>query len=385
MGVWKTRKNLAGGIFGRWRVLRRHRRRSSYCYWLCRCACGSVREVRGVNLTNGSSVSCGCTRQLIPAKDKRAMVEAYQSGLTMRAAGNRFGWSEWACEEALKAAGVARRSRGGRIYAVNERFFSRVDSEEKAYWLGFITADGSVLDRGMLQVGLHFRDGTHLKKLGLSLGAGHPVREQFQTGGFGGRAHLAKLTVHSVKLVADLKALGVIPRKSLVAAPWEGGPRWLLRHYWRGLVDGDGWVCQDRHGYWHVGLCGSFGIVDGFCHFIERETGWPYKCPLRAKSIWSTSYNGLQLAREVTTLLYGVAMVALERKMAAASQLMATRSLVRRRLHSLLRLSLKELLELRGRRGRWEDVALGLGTNVGTLRSARRVLGEAIRRGSNGR
>lgn len=34
-----------------------------------------------------------------------------------------------------------------RKYSVNEIFFEVINTEEKAYWLGFIFADGCVLDR----------------------------------------------------------------------------------------------------------------------------------------------------------------------------------------------------------------------------------------------
>lgn len=46
-----------GAVVGRWAVLAAGGRAE---HWLCRCSCGTEREVRRANLRRGSSVSCGC-------------------------------------------------------------------------------------------------------------------------------------------------------------------------------------------------------------------------------------------------------------------------------------------------------------------------------------
>lgn len=51
--------DLTGKTFGQWTVLSRTARKKTV-YYLCRCACGSTREVLSVSLRNGKSTSCGC-------------------------------------------------------------------------------------------------------------------------------------------------------------------------------------------------------------------------------------------------------------------------------------------------------------------------------------
>ena len=51
-----------------------------------------------------------------------------------------------------------------RKYALNETFFEVINSEEKAYWLGFIAADGCVYRR-TLSINLNIKDKEHLEKL----------------------------------------------------------------------------------------------------------------------------------------------------------------------------------------------------------------------------
>lgn len=58
--------DITGRRFGRWTVLERagsaRRGFTVSSLWLCRCDCGTEKIVRGDNLRNGSTQSCGCLR-----------------------------------------------------------------------------------------------------------------------------------------------------------------------------------------------------------------------------------------------------------------------------------------------------------------------------------
>lgn len=53
--------------FGRWTVLR-FLRRTKFDIWLCRCQCGTEREVRLETLVGGMSISCGCYKKEMATK-----------------------------------------------------------------------------------------------------------------------------------------------------------------------------------------------------------------------------------------------------------------------------------------------------------------------------
>ncbi len=54
-------KDLTGKKFNRWTVLgRAGSNHKGLALWLCKCECGVERVVRGSDLRNGSSQSCGC-------------------------------------------------------------------------------------------------------------------------------------------------------------------------------------------------------------------------------------------------------------------------------------------------------------------------------------
>lgn len=50
-----------GDYFGRWTVIGEVVKPGEK-YYICRCMCGTTREVRVTNLKSGTSVSCGCRR-----------------------------------------------------------------------------------------------------------------------------------------------------------------------------------------------------------------------------------------------------------------------------------------------------------------------------------
>lgn len=57
---------MAGRRFGRWTVLefagREARGKREKLVWACRCDCGTVKQIPGMSLRNGTSLSCGCSR-----------------------------------------------------------------------------------------------------------------------------------------------------------------------------------------------------------------------------------------------------------------------------------------------------------------------------------
>lgn len=48
------------------------------------------------------------------------------------------------------------------MYKINENYFEKIDSENKAYWIGFISADGNVY-KNKLSIELNNKDDELLK------------------------------------------------------------------------------------------------------------------------------------------------------------------------------------------------------------------------------
>lgn len=67
----KPRVDLSGKRFGRWTVLQEGEPRYSgkyrVIYWICKCNCGTVKNVCGESLKSGDSISCGCFHNEVTA------------------------------------------------------------------------------------------------------------------------------------------------------------------------------------------------------------------------------------------------------------------------------------------------------------------------------
>ncbi len=59
MGI--SQKDIAGKKFGEWTAIRYAERVGSNYFWLCRCSCGSEKNVKKSSLISGKTKSCGCS------------------------------------------------------------------------------------------------------------------------------------------------------------------------------------------------------------------------------------------------------------------------------------------------------------------------------------
>jgi len=131
-----------------------------------------------------------------------------------------------------------------------------------------------------------------------------------QAVGYEGPAYFKKgsysgCALSSVHMARTLRAHGLGPRKSYTAIPAKV-PLGLERHYWRGLVDGDGYVSLDAHGRYRVGLYGTQAIVEGFYNFcMAVAPGVINSRPRRHKgTLWSFSVGSKRGVQGLVRTLY---------------------------------------------------------------------------------
>lgn len=152
------------------------------------------------------------------------------------------------------------------IHHCNYDYFSIIDTEDKAYWLGFIYADGNVNKaQNTLTINLQARDKEHLVKLNKCLEGNYAVKVTEDVRGDKTYWN-ARLSVYSTKLVKDLMDKGVVPNKtSIITFPAIQND--LVHHFIRGYFDGDGTVCERKHRISPSDLACSF--VCGNQSFLE--------------------------------------------------------------------------------------------------------------------
>lgn len=149
-----------------------------------------------------------------------------------------------------------------RLPNLNEDYFSAIDTEEKAYILGFIYADGYFESHERaLTFNISRKDIDILLKIKKALDCGNEIKESTTK-------NCVRLYLSSTKLVADLKKLGLSSRKSLVVR-FPKLEENLYRHFIRGFFDGDGHIGKRQCAL----VIGSDSFYKGFSEYIKRTFG----------------------------------------------------------------------------------------------------------------
>ena len=165
-------------------------------------------------------------------------------------------------------------SQGARKHKFNERYFENIDSEEKAYWLGFIAADGCVYKNKQsyrLQINLKGSDIDHLKKFQKAICSDYKITEK-KVGK--AQSNTCQLKINSTKMCNDLIKNNIIERKSIIFEPPILNKN-LMSHFIRGYFDGDGWITsykrKDSNGYRNeVGIIGGKKALNYFIDFLPK-------------------------------------------------------------------------------------------------------------------
>jgi hypothetical protein len=178
-----------------------------------------------------------------------AVAAARERGASLRAIAADFGVSPGAVKCALRRSGFAlapdeivRRRARGRCAGVS--YFETISDEARAYWLGFIAADGYLCPqtRGVrFGVELAHTDGDHLAVLAACLEL--PVHRTTRG--------MVAIRSANAALVHDLRRAGIIERKSCdeaIVTTLTRCPAPLRRHFARGLFDGDGSAFDNASG-----------------------------------------------------------------------------------------------------------------------------------------
>lgn len=118
-------------------------------------------------------------------------------------------------------------------YIVDETFFEKIDTPEKAYWFGFIAADGNIC-KGSLQIILAQKDKNHLVKLCERIGYTGPLRVA--------KNGTIIFALVRAKIYNDLIKLGMAPNKTfkINESIFNCIPAHLIPAAMHGYFDGDG-------------------------------------------------------------------------------------------------------------------------------------------------
>lgn len=223
-----------------------------------------------------------------------------------------------------------------RKYHLNESFFEKIDCQEKAYFLGFIFADGSVSKTSKmnsLRIHLHPQDCDILNKFKNLLGSNAPII--FDKKGY------VHFSVFSKKLTDDLILLGAVPAKTFkIRFPFQIIPPELYRHFIRGYFDGDGCFTRNprQHSSVKFSITSNNFFVKELQNILVKRLGLNQVKLIKCKSdgIESLCYGGRNNFIKFYNFIYEGACIFLERKKEKADKFILDSSFVNQKPYTLI-------------------------------------------------
>lgn len=205
-------------------------------------------------------------------------------------------------------------SEANRIYFFDENLFHNIDSHEKAYWLGFIAADGNVCNN-TLKIGLSSKDIKHLEKFRLFLKSNHPIHIYHPK--IKNKIYEScEFSVRSAQVIADLLRLNITSNKSKTLIPSEIKQEYI-NSYILGVVDGDGCFYLDKRGQMHLSIVGSLSMIRFIMDVLVKECNITATKITEYKSgsnVYTCYFGGNNKIKSIVDYLYRDTKIYLERK-----------------------------------------------------------------------
>lgn len=190
----------------------------------------------------------------------------------------------------------------------DSNFFHVIDTPEKAYWLGFMYADGYVNeDRNFIRINLKSDDEIHLKKFLLCLQAvGFPIQQQSKVIN-GEKFYQSYINIVDHQLVKDLVDKGCFQAKTFtIKYPDEKTvPISLQSHFIRGLMDADGCITYSLRKnsdlkFFGLQFNGTFDLLAGIRNYLKLN----HLKIIQANNIYVLQIGGNAQIYNVLTSIY---------------------------------------------------------------------------------
>ena len=228
----------------------------------------------------------------------------------------QFGVTRKTISKRIKEAGIEVINYQNRL-KFNENKFDSIDTEEKAYWLGFLYADGNIAkDTNNVELSLSYNDIEHLKKFNIFMEHEKDIINISNVTYNNKVYKRCRWIVNNKHLHDTLNALGCIPAKSLILKFPSTNifkDNSLIKHFIRGYVDGDGCISYNNkeHTICDLSILGTEDFLTGLQEYIPKKL--LYKIHSTGSKAKGLSIHGKN-AFNIIDYLYSNSTIYLQRK-----------------------------------------------------------------------
>ena len=216
----------------------------------------------------------------------------------------------------IQCEGLIIRNRTSK-YKYQQDIFENIDTAEKAYWLGFLAADGCNYQRehnASIILNVHEKDIKHLEKFKKFCHTNAEIKSYIGYEGFSNQTPMCKITLNSKKISNDLIDKGILPNKSLILQPPH-----ILEEFYKpfilGYFDGDGSISKSsQYNNYSISIQGTKEILTWICEVLD----WDAKLEKRNINSNNNSYyircGGTNKPYQILNQLYNSCEIHLDRK-----------------------------------------------------------------------
>jgi intein-encoded DNA endonuclease-like protein len=252
-------------------------------------------------------------------KQINEIINLYNGGVKVREIYYKIGISPCVIERCLLENGFKLATKNK--YIVDHTIFNKIDNEEKAYWLGFLFADGHIRKRKKienyeLKLKISIKDKNHLIEFKNFLKSTHPITKaisKVKYPKFISISECVSLSVYSKEIFNDLSDLGCTPNKSKRIEEPKIDSNYY-NHFIRGYFDGDGCVSiNHKYGRAVTFVSSSYKILE-WINIIFNKSGTTLRRISKQENAYRLNWQNKEDIQLIYNFLYENSHIFLERK-----------------------------------------------------------------------
>lgn len=240
-------------------------------------------------------------------EDEQLIIDYYSKGYSARrineeVLNNKFK-TEKSIADVLRKYGIVTRKTKDYYKNCNESSFINITTEEQAYFLGFLQADGWLSSKNN-EVGVGSKDQEIIIQFKDFIKTDNKIVN---------RPDFYQLTIKNEVLHNSLEKYKISSK--LYGQFIPNLPEDLLWHYIRGLFDGDGTICVTKEGYLRLNFVGGIQSMAQLSYIIAKETNTePVPAIINKNNIAIIQYGSSDIICKICNKMYDKATISLNRK-----------------------------------------------------------------------
>lgn len=227
---------------------------------------------------------------------EQEVITRYKNGESCQAIADSFKVTFHTISNILEKNNIARDNRYKNIN-LNEDYFEKIDSNDKAYFLGFMLTDGNIsLKENIIRLSLSFKDEEILNVFKEKTGNANKICIRKD------EKHNERIfQLRSKKWKNDLAKYGVVPQKTFISEmPILSED--MMPHLIRGMIDGDGWISFSSH---QIGFCGNEKTVIQLKEYLVKTLNvYDVSVIHASENLWQITWASKTDIKKIGSYIY---------------------------------------------------------------------------------